>query len=128
MSDPIVNLAQDLEWLGCELEYIGHKHALEGFPGTGPTWNAFLEKQKGVLETAEKVQRQLKGAVRYNPTPLVGVNYPLKDTLDSVANLLAAVEDIKESAVYSVQELPVRVREFTRMIQYEFGESEDVDK
>jgi hypothetical protein len=124
MTDPIIKLAQDLEWLGCELEYYGHKHALEGFPGSGPTWATFVEKQKGVLETAEKVERQLKGAVRYNPTALVGVNYPLKDTLDSVADLMTAVEEIKESAVYSVPELPARVREFSRIIREEFSEPE----
>ena len=69
----LLRLAQDLEWLGCELEYYGHKHALEGFPESGPTWETFREKQRGVLTTADKIDRELKSAVRFNPTALMGV-------------------------------------------------------
>lgn len=112
----LLQLAQDLEWLGCELEHIGHKHALEGFPESGETWAAFLEKQGGVLATADKLERELKGAVRFNPTELLGVDYPLEATLESITALLGAVEDIKGSAQIAVHELPNRVRNFTRMI------------
>ena len=118
MSAPtLLQLAQDLEWLGCELEYYGHRHALEGFPEAGPNWDAFREKQRGVLTTADKIGRELKSAVRYNPTRLVGVDYPIAETLDSIADLLGAVEEIKQSAVFAVQELPPKVRGFTRMIE-----------
>ena len=113
----LMKLAQDLEWLGCELEHWGHLHALEGFPEAGPNWEAFREKQRGVLTTADKVERELKNSVRYNPTSLVGVDYPIGDALDSVAGLLAAVEEIKQSAVFSVQELPPKVRGFTHLIE-----------
>jgi hypothetical protein len=112
-----MKLAQDLEWLGCELEYYGHQHAMEGFPEAGPNWEAFQEKQRGVLTTADKVERELKNAVRYNPARLVGVDYPIAETLDSIAGLLEAVEDIKQSAVLAVQELPPKVRSFTRLIE-----------
>jgi hypothetical protein len=118
MSTPtLMKLAQDLEWLGCELEYYGHQHALEGFPEAGANWEAFLEKQRGVLTTADKVERELKNAVRYNPARLVGMDYPIDETLDSIAGLLAAVEDIKQSAVFAVHELPAKVRGFTRLIE-----------
>lgn len=117
MNTPaLMKLAQDLEWLGCELEHCGHQHALEGFPESGPNWEAFREKQRGVLTTADKVERELKNSVRYNPAHLVGVNYAIEDTLNSIAGLLGAVEDIKQSAVFSVQELPPKVRGFTHLI------------
>ncbi len=120
-SERLLQLAQDLEWLGCEQEHYGHLHALEGFPCSGPSWDSFLGKQSEVISTAEKIERELKSAIRYNPTPLVGVDYPLGATLDSIGNLLSAVEEIKQSAVYAVQDLPPKVREFSRMVQEQFG-------
>ena len=64
MAEPtILQLAQDLEWLGCEEEHYGHKHAMEGFPEAGPSWDTFREKQRGVLITADKIERELKNAV-----------------------------------------------------------------
>lgn len=119
-SQGLLQLAQDLEWLGCELEFCGHRHALEGFPGAGPTWDEFLSKQTGVLKTTAKIERELKNWVRFNPTELVGVNYPLEAALESIALLMKAVEEIKNSALYTVQELPGRVREFNRTIQDAF--------
>jgi len=48
----------------------------------------------------------------------VGVDYgPLEETFDSITDLLAAVEDIKQSAVFSAQELPSKVRRFSRMVE-----------
>ena len=117
MSDePLHHLAQDLEWLGCELEFYGNKHALEGFPEAGPTWDIFVEKQRGVLITADKIERELKGLVRFNPTSLVGVDFPLAATLDSIGELLATVEDIRQCAKMTVHELPSKVRNFSQMV------------
>ena len=117
MAVPVLlQLAQALEWLGCELEHVGHKHALEGFPEAGPTWDLFLEKQRGALTTANKLQRELKGAVRFNPASLVGVEYPLEATLESITLLMSAAEEIKQSAVFAVHELPAKVRNFTSMV------------
>jgi hypothetical protein len=113
----LLQLAQDLEWLGCELEYFGHKHALEGFPGAGPTWDLFREKQRGVLTTTDKIERELKNFVRFNPTRLVGVEYPITETLDSITNLLGTVETIKQAAALAVHELPPLVRNFTKMVE-----------
>lgn len=117
MADPrILQLAYELEWLGCELEFYGQKHALEGFPNQGEMYAVFLEKQRGVLSTAEKIQRELKDAIRFNPQSLVGVEYPLQEALENVGELMAAVEDIKLTAVKAVQHLPNKVRAFTRMV------------
>jgi hypothetical protein len=118
MSEPtLLHLAQDLEWLGCEEEHYGHRHAMEGFPEAGPSWDTFREKQCGVLTTADKIERELKNAVRFNPTRLVGVDYPLGETLDSITDLLNAVEDIKQAAVFAVHTLPPMVRSFTNMVE-----------
>jgi hypothetical protein len=113
----MLQLAQELEWLGCELEWQGKKHALEGFPESGPTWEAFLQKQRGLLITASKIERELKGAVSYNPATLVGVEYPLEATLNAIGVQLQALEEIKHCAVYAVHELPARVRGFTRLVE-----------
>lgn len=116
LESPLLHLAQDLEWLGCELEYYGHLHAMAGFPQSGREWDTFCEKQRGVLVTADKIERELKNGVRYNPSRLVGVEYPLDETLDSIAALLEAVEEIKRCSVYAVQVIPSRVRIFTTMV------------
>jgi len=113
----LLQLAQDLEWLGCELEHYGHLHAVEGFPESGPNWEAFLEKRDGVLKTAEKIERELKTAISFNPTALVGVEFPLDAALDAIGVQLSALEEIRHDAEYSVHELPTKVRTFTRMIQ-----------
>ena len=114
---PLLQLAQELEWLGCELEYYGHRHAEQGFPESGAIWGTFCEKQRGVLVTADKIERELKNAVRYNPALLMGVEYPLEEALESITALLGAVEEIKHCSVFGVQFLPSRVRAFTKMIE-----------
>jgi len=113
----LLQLAQDLEWLGCELEHYGHQHAMQGFPQFGPIWETFCEKQRGMLVTTDKVERELKNAVRYNPSRLVGMEYPLDEALESIAALLGQVEEIKHCSVYAVEVIPSRVRAFTKMIE-----------
>ena len=113
----LLQLAQDLEWLGCELEHYGHLHAQEGFPQSGANWEAFLEKQRGLLITAEKIERELKTAISFNPTALVGMEFPLEAALEAIGVLLNAVEEIRQAAVFSVHELPGKVRPFTRMVE-----------
>ncbi len=113
---PLLHLAQELEWLGCELEYCGQKHAHLGFPMAGPEWNVFLEKQRGVVATVDKVERLLKETVHYNPSALVGVDYPLEAALDSITLLLAALEEIRQTALNAVHDLPEKVRAFTRLV------------
>lgn len=118
MAEPaLLHLAYDLEWLGCELEYYGHKHAMEAFPESGPTWDIFREKQRGVIATVDKTERALKDSVKFNPSRLVGVDFPIEDTLDSLAELLAAVEEIRQAAVFAVHELPTRVRNFCKSVE-----------
>lgn len=116
-ASTLLRLAQDLEWLGCELEHYGKKHADSGFPESGPNWESFLEKQRGVLVTADKLARELKSAVTFNPATLVGVEYPIDAALDAVTSLIGALEEIKHSAMFSVHDLPPKVRAFTRLVE-----------
>jgi hypothetical protein len=116
-SQLMIDLAHELEWLGCELEFIGKKHALEGFPGAGRTWDSFLEKQRGVMLTADKIERELKDSIRFNPSRLVGTTFAIDQALDAITQLLSEVETIKHAAVFAVHEMPGRVRGFSRAIE-----------
>jgi len=80
-------------------------------------WETFREKQRGVLVTADKIERELKNAVRYNPSGLMGVELPLDETLNSIAALLGTVEEIKHCSVFDVKAIPSKVRGFTEMIK-----------
>jgi hypothetical protein len=113
----LLRLAQDLEWLGCELEYQGMKHAQEGFPGAGPAWEAFVRMREGVLATITKIERELKASMTYNPKALVGVDFPLDAAMDAIGVQLAALQEIRSCADYSVHELPGKVRAFTRLVE-----------
>ena len=116
-QNKLLQLAQDLEWLGCEQEHYGHKHALEGYPQSGPAWDSFLEKKRGVLTTSNKIERELTNVVRFDPGEMVGVAYPLKEALEAVAALLTAAETVKQAAEFAVDQLPTLVRNFTRLVE-----------
>ena len=116
-QNKLLRLAQDLEWLGCEQEHFGHRHALEGYPHSGPAWDFFLETKRGVLVTCDKLERELKNVVRFDPGALVGIAYPLGEALDAVGALLAAVDAIKQAAEFAVDQLPSLVRNFTRLVK-----------
>jgi hypothetical protein len=114
MADMITQLAQDLEWLGHEAPFYNRNYI-----GSGPDLS--LEKQQEILRTAEKIERELKLAIRYNPNSLVDVDYPLEATLDSIAELLAAIEDIKITALVGNRDLPRKIKQFIHMIESTFG-------
>ena len=113
----LFQFAQDLEWLGVELEFYGQRHVNAGSPESGPAWMEFLAKQRGVLLTVDKIERELKGAIRFNPTSLVGVEFPLEIAFESISTLLEAAEDIRYTTLTAVGELPRKVRNFTKMVE-----------
>ena len=113
----LFQLAQDLEWLGVELEFYAQRHAGAGSPESGPAWVDFLAKQRGVLLTIDKIERELKGAIRFNPTSLVGVEFPLEIAFESISTLLEAAEDIRHSTITAAGELARKVRNFTKMVE-----------
>ncbi|HLW79256.1 MAG TPA: hypothetical protein VKU44_06620 [Terriglobia bacterium] len=108
--DRLLQLAQELEWLGCDAGFYAQKHDARSAEN-------LLERQQELLATADKIERELKGAVRFNLTSLVGVEFPLETALDSVTDLLAGVEDIRQSAIDAVEEVPPKVRQFTRRVE-----------
>lgn len=110
-------LAQGLEWLGSELEHYRQEYARAGSPTEGPAWDAFLRQQRGVLTTADKIERELKAAIGFNPKTLLGVEYPLEEAFDLVTELLGAVEEIRQAAHFSADQVAPKVRSFTRMLQ-----------
>jgi hypothetical protein len=112
MAEPrLLQLAQDLEWLGHEQQYYGQRSA------EAAVTDAFIEKQRAVLSTADKIERELMGAVRFNPTSLMGIEYPLEENFDTLMSLLSKVEDIKQASVDEFRELSPRVRQFSRMLE-----------
>jgi len=118
MAEPqLLRLARDLEWLGCELEYQGMKHAQEGFPEEGPTWEAFARMQKGVLSTIDKLERELTTSIKYNPSALAGADNALDAALEAIGVQLAMLEDIRTCTTYFVHELPGKVRTFARLVE-----------
>jgi len=108
----LLQLAQELEWLGCK---VGHY----GAETSGPAADILHERQRELLATADKVERELKDAIRFNLSTLVGVEYySLEQAFDSIARLLVAVEDIKQSAAaLPAPELPPKVRQFSRLVE-----------
>jgi hypothetical protein len=114
-DEQMLQLAQDLEWLGSEAGFLGKRN-------NGAAEEIFLEKQRAVLLTAAKLERELKSAVRFNLASLTGVDYSVEWSLNSVAELLTQLEDIKEAATgSSVHELPQKARQFTRMVHGYLG-------
>jgi hypothetical protein len=106
----LMQLAQDLEHLGAEACFYGQRAA-------GSALNDFLEKQREIMRTADKIGRELAGEIRFNPARLIGIEYPLEEEIDSITDLLAGLEDIKESAVNSVDQLPVKTRLFAKRLE-----------
>jgi hypothetical protein len=115
MEVKLMQLAQDLAQLGAEALFYGQRAA-------GPALDSFLEKQREVMRTADKIERELASEIRFNPTRLIGIEYPLEEELDSITNLLAGLEDIKESAVHSLEDLPAKTRLFAKRLEDHLAE------
>ncbi len=106
----LMQLVQDLERLGAEMSLLGcGNDRLEA--------SDFLHKQRQVVATADKIQRELAGEIRFNPTRLIGIAYPFEAELESVTGLLTGLEDIKQAAVHAVDELPAKTRQFARLVE-----------
>jgi hypothetical protein len=113
----LLRLAHGLECLGSELDHCRRQCAQTGSSDEGPAWNALLEQQRSVLITADKIERQLKYSVPFNPAALLNIEFPLEEALDSVAGLLESVEEIKQAAITQVHEVPPMTRSFHRMLE-----------
>jgi hypothetical protein len=98
----LLQLAQELDWQAMDL-----RHAGEGLY-SGPA-EAVEARQRGVLATADKIQREL--------LRLVGVGGPISDTLDSLAELLLALDKVRQEATGSAGSLPSTVRSFQGLLK-----------
>jgi hypothetical protein len=108
-QERLLQLAQQLQQLGTDTLFYKRKPL-------GLALQSFIEKQREVLITADKLERELADEVRFNPSRLMGIEYPLDDEIDSITRLVAGLEDIKQSAVDSVDELPSKTEIFSQLL------------
>ena len=107
----LLQLGQELNWQALELRrsdsdleaHVGHE--------------AIHDSQRRVLATADKIQRELLSSVRFDPLRLVGVGGPIGATLDSVSELLVAIDAVRHNALTRANELPSSVKSLQGLLQ-----------
>jgi hypothetical protein len=105
----LIQLAQDLERLVHEEQYIRRRHLSSSLA-------EFMEKQREVGSTVSKLERELSGEVRFNPSPLIGIEYPIDEALETLSVLLTQLEDIRSCAGQSGPQLSEKVGDFKRKL------------
>jgi hypothetical protein len=124
----LLQLGQELDWQVLQLRRAGpeapNKAAEEdefGLPAEDPSSEALseaiVERQRAVIATADKIQRELLATVRFDPLRLVGVGGPIAATLDSVADLIVAIDEIRRDATTNIGGLPSTVRSFQGLLR-----------
>lgn len=108
----LLQLAQELDWQAMDLRRTG-EGLIDG-PGAD---QAVEMRQRSVLATADKIQRELLSTVRFDPLRLVGVGGPIDETLDSLAELLVALDKIRQDAAGGTSTLPSTVRSFQGLLK-----------
>jgi hypothetical protein len=109
----LLQLAQELDWQAMDLRHTCEAPASRSLPGS----EAVEIRQRNVLATVDKIQRELLASVRFDPLRLVGVGGAISDTLDSLAELLLALDKIRHAATGGVDRLPSTVRSFQGLLQ-----------
>ncbi|HEV2426474.1 MAG TPA: hypothetical protein VGZ29_16735 [Terriglobia bacterium] len=107
----LLQLAQELDWQVMDLKHAGEH------PGKDAKGELVETRQKSVLATADKIQRELLASVRFDPLRLVGVGGSISDTLDSLGELLLALDKIRLEATGRVDSLPSTVRSFQGLLK-----------
>jgi hypothetical protein len=124
----LLQLGQELEWQVLQLRRAGSEEhppiAAESTFGpaiddssAGTASETMLERQRAVIATADKIQRALLSTVRFDPLRLVGVGGPIADILDSVADLIVAIDEIRRDATSNIPALPSTVRSFQGLLR-----------
>lgn len=108
----LLQLGQELDWQALELRRSDLE--MEGPPGDQET---IRDSQRRVIATADKIQRELLASVRFDPLRLVGVGGPIGATLDSVSELLVAIDAVRQNALTRANELPSSVRSLQGLLQ-----------
>jgi hypothetical protein len=107
----LLQLAQELDWQVMGLNQAGER------PVSSAADDAIESRQRNVLATADKIQRELLATVRFDPLRLVGVGGPIGETIDSLAELLLALDKVRQEATGSVSSLPSTVRSFQGLLK-----------
>lgn len=107
----LLQLAQELDWQVMDLSHAGERSA------AGLSEEAVETRQRHVLATTDKIQRELLATVRFDPLRLVGVGGPISDTLDSLAELLVALDKVRQETTGSAGSLPSTVRSFQGLLK-----------
>jgi len=107
----LLQLAQELDWQVMDLNRACER------PVSGGKKEVVETRQQSVLATADKIQRELLASVRFDPLRLVGVGGPIGDTLDSLAELLLALDKIRHEASGGGGSLPSTVRSFQGLLK-----------
>ena len=108
----LLQLGQELDWQALELRRSDFE--MEGPAGDQ---EAIRDSQRRVIATADKIQRELLASVRFDPLRLVGVGGPIGATLDSVSELLVAIDAVRQHALTRANELPSSVRSLQGLLQ-----------
>jgi hypothetical protein len=108
----LLQLGQELDWQALELR----RSDLE-MEGPAGDQEPIRDSQRRVIATADKIQRELLASVRFDPLRLVGVGGPIGATLDSVSELLVAIDAVRQNALTRANELPSSVRSLQGLLQ-----------
>jgi hypothetical protein len=112
MMTLLLKLGQELDWQALELR----RSDLE-MEASRRDQEAIQDNQRRVIATADKIQRELLASVRFDPMRLVGVGGPIGATLDSVSELLVAIDAVRQNAVAHANELPSSVKSLQGLLQ-----------
>jgi len=110
----LLQLAQELQWQTLQVQRAGGAEAIGLRIEAGEPLEA---RRDAVLATTDKIQRELLSTVRFDPLRLVGVGGPIDATLDTLGDLLVALDEIRRSTVTDAGTLPASVRSFQGMLQ-----------
>jgi hypothetical protein len=122
----LLQLGQELDWQVLQLRRAGSEASGKaedefGLPADDPSSEALseaiVERQRAVIATADKIQRELLATVRFDPLRLVGVGGPIAATLDSVGDLIVAIDEIRRDATTNIGGLPSTVRSFQGLLR-----------
>jgi hypothetical protein len=107
----LLQLGQELDWQALEL-----RRSEAEMEGVGDR-ESIQERQRRVIATADKIQRELLASVRFDPLRLVGVGGPIGATLDSVSDLLVAIDAVRQNALTAASDLPSSVKSLQGLLQ-----------